>query len=41
MTTKYHPTCNIQQNQLLAALPQTEADRWQSHMELVDLSWRN
>lgn len=28
----------VLQNQLLAALPTTDADRWQDHMELVELS---
>lgn len=33
-----HTTYGALQNQLLAALPKADADRWQDHMELVELS---
>ncbi len=38
MTISYQHLCHSRQNQLLVALPQDALDRWQSHMELVELS---
>lgn len=37
MGTAYQSLCNRQQNQLLAALPQQDMDRWQGRLELVEL----
>ena len=38
MTASYQPICRSHQNQLLAALPNEDLDRWQSRLELVELS---
>lgn len=38
MTLGFHSICDIQQNQLLAALPQADQHRWRDHMEHVQLS---
>jgi len=38
MGTAYQRLCDEQQNQLLAALPQQDMDRWQGRLELVELS---
>jgi len=38
MTTALQTIIDLQQNLLLAALPQADRDRWQDHLELVELS---
>ncbi len=38
MTASCQNPCETQQNQLLVALPQDDMDRWQSRLELVELS---
>lgn len=38
METTSQQACDMQQNQLLAALPQEDRGRWQGRLELVDLA---
>lgn len=38
MSASYQPVCRSHQNQLLAALPKEDFARWESRLELVELS---
>jgi len=38
MTSTPNPICSAQHNQLLAALPQADRDRWYDHLQHVELS---